>query len=72
MIGKVKMFRSGGYDPALGKAVKDPTLHLPACRYRKAVRGKVGVECEHGYDVCPTCDPCTCERLRERARGGKK
>lgn len=26
MIGKVKVFRSGGYDPALGKAVKDPTL----------------------------------------------
>ncbi len=18
------------------------------------------IECEHGYDVCPECDPCTC------------
>lgn len=21
----------------------------------------VAVECEHGFDVCPTCDPCTCD-----------
>jgi hypothetical protein len=22
----------------------------------------VGIPCTHGYDVCPQCDPCTCDR----------
>lgn len=35
--------------------------HVPDCKYRLAVCCAVGIECEHGYDVCPTCDPCTCK-----------
>lgn len=23
----------------------------------------VGIECDHGYDVCPVCDPCTCSSV---------
>lgn len=33
--------------------------HAPGCTYRRAAEG-VAIACEHGRDVCPTCDPCTC------------
>ena len=33
--------------------------HHSECRFLKASKG-VPVECEHGYDVCPICDPCNC------------
>lgn len=35
--------------------------HHKDCKFRIAVTCAVGIECEHGYDVCPQCDPCTCE-----------
>jgi len=35
--------------------------HDENCRLRRAATGSIGIECEHGYDVCPICDPCTCE-----------
>lgn len=34
--------------------------HEPDCRWAKAL-GSVAIECEHGVDVCPKCDPCECE-----------
>lgn len=34
--------------------------HHEACLFRGAVTCAIGIECEHGYDVCPICDPCTC------------
>jgi 8-oxo-dGTP pyrophosphatase MutT (NUDIX family) len=34
--------------------------HEPNCRWAKAL-GSVAIECEHGVDVCPKCDPCECE-----------
>lgn len=34
--------------------------HELGCRWAKAL-GSVAVECEHGVDVCPKCDPCECE-----------
>ena len=34
--------------------------HAQDCPYRRAVTCAVAIECEHGYDVCPKCDPCTC------------
>lgn len=37
--------------------------HHPKCRYAIAMRSPVGIECIHGFDVCPNCDPCTCESL---------
>lgn len=30
------------------------------CRATIALRCPVGIECRHGYDFCPECDPCTC------------
>jgi hypothetical protein len=36
--------------------------HNEKCLYRLATTG-VAIECEHGYDVCPRCDPCTCEEI---------
>ena len=33
--------------------------HHSECRFLKASKG-VPVECEHGYDVFPICDPCNC------------
>lgn len=33
----------------------------PACRYRIAVTCAAPIACEHGWDACPKCDPCTCK-----------
>lgn len=38
-------------------------LHREGCKYRIAAAGSVPIECDHGYDVCPICDPCTCREL---------
>ena len=35
--------------------------HNPECKFLRAITCPVGIECEHGYDVCPSCDPCTCK-----------
>lgn len=32
----------------------------PTCKFRIAATGSIAIECDHGYDVCPKCDPCTC------------
>lgn len=34
--------------------------HAPGCRARTAIASAVSFECEHGLEVCPECDPCTC------------
>lgn len=39
--------------------------HEERCPFRLAATCAVGIECEHGRDVCPTCDPCTCESTDE-------
>jgi len=36
------------------------TEHLPDCPLGSAL-GPVAIECIHGYDVCPQCDPCRCD-----------
>lgn len=46
--------------------------HEMGCTYRSAVCCPVGIECEHGYDVCPICDPCTCKTVREFKENGLK
>ena len=50
--------------------MKAPALlsfgHNKACRFRIAETCALPVECEHGYDVCPKCDPCTCRRKGKR------
>lgn len=40
--------------------------HDEKCRFRIAATTPVGIECDHGYDVCPKCDPCTCEDKPKR------
>lgn len=39
---------------------KEARTHERDCSYRRALRSPVGIECEHGRDVCPICDPCDC------------
>lgn len=34
--------------------------HAEGCRFRTAATCAVPIECDHGRDVCPVCDPCTC------------
>lgn len=35
--------------------------HQKECNYRKAATSTIGIDCKHGYDVCPKCDVCTCK-----------
>jgi hypothetical protein len=46
--------------------------HKDGCQYRLALTCAIPIACElHGYDVCPTCDPCSCgqaEPTRASAR----
>lgn len=37
-----------------------PTGHQQGCGLLLAATGAIAIECEHGYDTCPICDPCTC------------
>lgn len=41
--------------------------HIKGCALRTAMTCAVGIECEHGYDVCPQCDKCTCDAIRAQA-----
>ncbi len=36
------------------------SLEKKGCKLLAAIACPVGIECDHGYDVCPTCDPCDC------------
>lgn len=37
------------------------TAHAATCQQRRAALCAVPIACdEHGHDVCPICDPCTC------------
>lgn len=38
--------------------------HDQDCDYRRTAVLGLEFECEHGHDVCPICDPCTCTRTR--------
>jgi hypothetical protein len=44
--------------------------HTDGCVQRKAATGAVGIECEHGFDCCPRCDPCTCAAMQSATDGG--
>jgi hypothetical protein len=35
--------------------------HRERCRFLLAARLSVELACEHGFQACPICDPCTCE-----------
>ena len=51
-----------------GAAEAKPRLHDPDCNFLRAMRGTMLVECEHGYDVCPRCDPCSCKCIHGQGR----
>lgn len=34
--------------------------HEEACKYRRAAACDIPIACDHGFDVCRACDPCTC------------
>lgn len=48
---------------ARGVGLVGAHAHHPGCQMRAAIQCAVGLECIHGYDVCPICDPCNCEEL---------
>ncbi len=39
-------------------------LHDVKCKFRISATCAIAIECEHGFDVCPKCDPCTCEKAK--------
>lgn len=39
--------------------------HIAECKYRRACDCAIPIACTHGYDVCPQCDPCTCNPKRD-------
>lgn len=41
--------------------------HSGACRFLISVVGAMAIECEHGFDSCPMCDSCNCERAGQQA-----
>lgn len=46
--------------------------HKKTCRYRKSLTCPVPIECEHGFDVCPICDPCTCKKAKKKTNLSNK
>ncbi len=40
--------------------------HVEDCMFCRSATCAVGIACEHGRDVCPICDPCTCDEEQER------
>jgi hypothetical protein len=60
----------GSYEMAVGEARGRTTPssgkqelvgHETSCALRIASEGSAGIECRHGFDVCPKCDACTCK-----------
>lgn len=45
-----------------------PGDHLPWCPFRRAIESPAAIECEHGWDHCPYCDPCICADELRKAR----
>ncbi len=40
--------------------------HHEKCQLFVAANCAIPIECKHGYDVCPECDPCTCPKEKAR------
>ncbi len=45
-----------------------PFKHDPRCRLLIAATCAIGIECKHGHDVCPMCDPCECGQKARRRK----
>lgn len=35
-------------------------VHREDCRFLRAARLTVELACDHGFQACPICDPCSC------------
>lgn len=64
MIGEVISERADGAPDPCGMGVtcvcELQLRHQPKCRFLLASQLSVELACEHGFQACPTCDPCTC------------
>jgi len=60
---KTKVAELRARDPIYNDCVRGEEQHKEGCRYWRALVCSVPIECEHGHDVCPTCDPCTCNDI---------
>lgn len=47
-------------DPLYNAVVAGEEHHAEGCPQWRAMCCTTPIECPHGYDVCPVCDPCTC------------
>lgn len=47
-------------------------VHDDDCKFRRAATCPIPIECDHGYDVCPMCDPCTCDTETKAEKVEKK
>jgi len=56
-LGEVKSCATCGFFDCVCEIRK---VHKPDCKFRRAMETSVGISCDHGHDVCPECDPCTC------------
>ncbi len=45
------------------EACRIRAAHREGCAFRLSATCAIPIECEHGYDVCPTCDPCSCAEV---------
>ncbi len=59
-VGKITACSICGHFACVCKILAD---HKEGCPYRRSATCSVPIECDHGYDVCPECDPCTCEAV---------
>lgn len=41
--------------------------HSEDCKFRKSSTCAIPIECQHGFDVCPECDPCTCKPMETKS-----
>lgn len=46
--------------------------HKAKCQFRKALTCAVAIACDHGRDVCPICDACTCKPVAAKKRASKR
>ena len=57
--------------PQINKKKVKKLPHKKNCPYYRAMTCAVGIECAHGYDVCPMCDPCTCDDKKNKTDSKK-
>lgn len=66
--GTVEMIKPGSACRGCGNLVscicEVRKTHGKKCRYRIASELSFELACEHGFEACPKCDPCTCKKQK--------